>query len=97
MRQITALLLVVWIAAGPLVPPAEGAELKSATVAAFDRYIRVTEARMEDDLREDHFLFIDRLPDNRRRAIDAQLHEGKVEIQQLHTLEEGRQSLFPAA
>jgi transposase len=69
--------------------------MKSATVAAFDRYIRVTEARMDDDLREDHFLFIDRLPDNRRREIDAQLREGKVNIQQLHTLEEGRAIPFP--
>jgi hypothetical protein len=95
MRQITALLLVVWTAAGPLVPPAEGAELKAATLAAFDRYIRATEARMEDDLREDHFFFIDRLPDNRRRAIDVQLREGKTEIQQLHTLEEGRAIPIP--
>ena len=44
---------------------------------------------MEDDLREDCFLFIDRLPDNRRHTIEAQLLKGTVEIQQLHTLEEG--------
>ena len=90
MRRIAALLLVAWIAVGLLVPPAECAELKSATVAAFDRYVRVTESRMDDDLRENYFLFIDRLPENSRRVIDAQLREGKVEIQQLHTLEEGR-------
>ena len=90
MRRITALLLLAGIAAGLLVPPAEGAELKSATVAAFDRYVRVTESRMDDDLRENYFLFIDRLPEVRRRAIDAHLREGEVEIQQLHTLEEGR-------
>jgi hypothetical protein len=96
MRQIAALLLVVWIAAGLLVPPAEGAELKSATVAAFDRYIQMTEARMEGDLREDYFLFIDHVPETRRRAIDAHLHEGKVEIQQLHTLEAGRGIPIPS-
>jgi hypothetical protein len=45
---------------------------------------------MADDLREHRFLFIDRLPENRRRAIDEQLREGKVDIQQLHTLEQGR-------
>lgn len=90
MRQIAALLLVVWIAAGLLVPPAEGSELKAATLAAFDRYIRATEARMEDDLREGHFFFVDRLPDNHRRAIGAQLLQGMVEIQRLQTLEEGR-------
>ena len=96
MRRITALLLVGWIAAGLLVPPAEGAELQLATVAAFDRYIRVTEARMDDDLREDYFLFIDRLPDTRRRAIDAQLREGKADIQQLHTLEGGQAIPIPS-
>ena len=95
MRQITALLLVVWTAAGPLVPPAEGSELKAATLAAFDRYIRATEARMEDDLREGHFFFVDRLPDNRRHSIDAQLLQGMVDIQRLHTLEEGRTILIP--
>ena len=41
-------------------------------------------------VRDNYFLFIDRLPENSRRVIDAQLREGKVEIQQLHTLEEGR-------
>jgi len=96
MRQITALLLVVWIAAGLLVPPAEGAELKSATVAAFDRYIRVTEARMEDDLREGHFFFVDRFPDNRRHAIDAQLLRGMVDIQRIQTLEKGRTIPIPS-
>jgi len=96
MRQITALLLIVWTAAGMLVPPAEGTELKSATLAAFDRYIRVTEARMEDDLREDHFFFVDRLPDNRRHAIDAQLLHGMIEIQRLQTLEEGRTIPVPS-
>jgi len=96
MRQITALLLVVWIAAGLLVPSAEGAELKSATVAAFDRYIRVTEARMEDDLREGHFFFVDRFPDNRRHAIDAQLLRGMVDIQRIQTLEKGRTIPIPS-
>jgi hypothetical protein len=96
MRRTTALLLVVWIAAGLLVPPAEGAELKSATVAAFYRYIRVTEARMEDDLREGHFFFVDRFPDNRRHAIDAQLLRGMVDIQRIQTLEKGRTIPIPS-
>jgi hypothetical protein len=96
MRQITTLLLVIWIAAGPLVLPAEGAELKAATLAGFDRYIRATEARMEDDLREGHFFFMDRFPDNRRHAIDAQLLRGMVEIQRIQTLEKGRTIPIPS-
>ena len=79
-----------------LVPPAKGAELKAETLAAFDRYIRATEARMEGDLREHHFFFVDRLPDNRRHTIDTQLLHGTVEIQRLQTLEEGRAILVPS-
>jgi hypothetical protein len=90
MRKITALFLVVCAIAGLLAPLAEGVELKAETVAAFDHYILVTEARMEDDLRKDHFFFVDRLSDNRRHTIDAQLLQGMVEIQRLQTLEEGR-------
>ena len=96
MRRTTAVLLIGWTAAGLLVPPADGAELKSATVAAFDIYIRATEARMEDDLREDHLFFFDRLPGDRRQAIDTQLVHGMVEIQRLRTSEEGRTIPVPS-
>jgi hypothetical protein len=96
MRKITALFLVVVAILGLLAPLAEGAELKPETLAAFDRYIRVTEARMKDDLREDHFFFVDRLPENRRHTIDEQLLQGKVEIQRLESLEEGRTIPIPS-
>jgi len=96
MKPMTAMLLIVWTVGSLGVPPSEGTELKSAALAAFDRYIRVTEARMEDDLLEDHFFFVDRLPDNRRHAIDAQLLQGMVEIQRLQTLEEGRTIPVPS-
>src|SRR5215831_5744930 len=45
-----------------LVARANSAELKSDTAAAFDRYIRVTERQMADDLATGHFLAVDRLP-----------------------------------
>jgi hypothetical protein len=44
-------------------PPARSTELKPQTVAAFDEYVRLTENRMSDDLRGNHFLAIDSLPD----------------------------------
>lgn len=39
---------------GLLVASAQAAELKANTPAAFDRYIRATEAQQADDLRSDH-------------------------------------------
>jgi hypothetical protein len=45
--------------------------MKSPTTAAFDLSIRVTKARSEGDLHEDHLLLVDRLPENRRRAMQV--------------------------
>ena len=95
MRRITALLFILWTFAVPFATPSEGSELKPATVAAFDQYIRATEARMEDDLHQGDFFFIDRLPENQRHAIDAKLLQGMVEIQRLQSLDEGRAIHIP--
>jgi hypothetical protein len=45
--------------------------MKSLTMAAFDLSNRVTKARSESDLHEDHLLLVDRLPENRRRAMEV--------------------------
>ncbi len=68
--------------------PLRAAELKPETVAAFERYVRITEAQMKDDLREDRFLIVDRLPESERRRVYAQLHQGQIFIQELHTQED---------
>ena len=60
-------LLLIGILAGLFATAAHASELKPGTVVAFDRYVRATEARMEDDLRQDHFLAIDRLADLRQQ------------------------------
>jgi hypothetical protein len=65
--------------------PAHGARLQPETVAAFDRYIGATEERMADDLREGRFLAVDRLPETARQKTYAQLRQGQIYIQQLHT------------
>jgi hypothetical protein len=64
--------------------PVAAAELKPQTVAAFDRYVRLTEARMDGELR-----------DARRRALDARLRRGELIIEKLNTLDGGKRIDVP--
>jgi hypothetical protein len=72
------------------------AELKPETVSAFERYIRATEARMDNDLLLDHFLVVDRLPEPRREQAYRQLREGQVYIQQLRTRDDDQPIQIPS-
>src|SRR5436190_14059602 len=62
------------------------ADLQPRTVAAFDRYVRATEAQMAPD----PFLRIDTLPDAQRRAKLAELSRGDLSIERLQTREAGK-------
>ena len=60
------------------------AELTPATVAAFDRYVRHTEARMESESSDERrFLFVDALDDTSRRLKLAELRKGGLVIERL--------------
>ena len=62
------------------------AELKPQTIEAFDRYVRVTEARMQTELDgQSPFLWVDRLPDDEREEAYAKLRAGEVVIDRLET------------
>jgi hypothetical protein len=63
---------------------ARAAEPKPETVAAFDRYIRATEARMDDDARHNRFLIVDRLPPLSRLEAYDQLQRGQIHIEEVH-------------
>ena len=97
-RRTTTILLAGWMLAGVLVLTrcAHASELHPQTVAAFDHYVHLTESRMDDDLRDDHFLYIDSLPAERRNEIEAQVRRGDFYIEQLHTLEDGRAIHVPS-
>jgi hypothetical protein len=69
--------------------------LKPDTAAAFDRYIRATEAQHAEDLRSGHFLIIDRLPGESRQGTYAKLRQGHIYTEQLHTKEDGRPLQIP--
>jgi hypothetical protein len=75
--------------------PAFAVELKPETAAAFDRYVRAVETRMDDEIRNNEFLALDRLPDASRRAAYDQIRQGQIEIQTLRASENGRPITVP--
>jgi hypothetical protein len=78
------------------VQPLDAADLKPQALDAFNRYARLTEAPMDADLaHRDGYLHIDALPEDRRAAAYAQLGGGKVVIEHLETLDQGRQIQVP--
>lgn len=71
---------------------ARATELKPETAAAFDHYVRLTESKMENDLRGNRFLVVDQLPDAQCKEAYAQLHRGELFIQEMHT-QDGHDSI----
>jgi hypothetical protein len=69
--------------------PCAAAELKRETVAAFDQYVQLTEARMGDDVRANQFLVVDRLSNPASQAAYEQLRQGQIYIQELRTWDDG--------
>jgi hypothetical protein len=74
---------------------ASAAELKAATLTAFDRYVRLSEARMDQELASGHFLHIDQLPPERRFEVQRRLAAGEVVIERLTTRENGSKITIP--
>jgi hypothetical protein len=75
---------------------ARATELKSETAAAFDRYVRAVEARMEEDTGRDQFLIVDRLPEARRTEAYAQLKNGQVYVEAMSAREGDRPIKVPS-
>jgi hypothetical protein len=67
--------------------PAMGTDLEPRTAAAFDRYIRVTEAETQA---RPAFLAVDALPDQERRTALASLRRGELVIERGETRENGK-------
>jgi hypothetical protein len=93
MGAFLAVLLAGSVSVAQSAPAAEPApaRLRTETVAAFDRYVRLTEARNDAELkRGSGLLWIDSLPETKRTEDYAALKRGEVQIHQLATLENGR-------
>ena len=90
-------LLFVLVLLGPLGMPAHAAELKQKTIEAFDHYIRATEARRAEGLRDaNSFLWVDRMPEAKRQNAYAQLRQGRIVVEHLNTREEGKPIEIPS-
>jgi hypothetical protein len=83
--QLRALSCCALVFLGPGV--ASGAELKPHTVAAFDRYIRATERRMDTRAA---FLWIESLPEAERARTFDDLRRGGLFIRSLQTQDNGK-------
>jgi hypothetical protein len=71
---------------------AHAAELKPETVEAFERYIRLTEARIDAELHPGTaFLRVDAQPEPRREATFARLRRGEAVIERMQTRDAGRE------
>ena len=71
---------------------AVAADLQPRTVAAFDRYVRVTEARATGDAR---FLWLDTLPESLQRARREEVRRGTLLIERLTTRDGGGEMPIP--
>ncbi len=75
---------------------AGGAELKQETTEAFNQYVRVTEDRMAEELRDARtFLWVDGFPGPQRDKLYTQLRRGEIVIERLETLEREKRIRVP--
>ena len=79
-RPLVATLCLIALATGAA-GDVYAADLRPDTTAAFDRYVRLTESRIDTEVGgQVPFLWIDRLPEGRRRDVEARLHRGEVVV-----------------
>ena len=89
-RQLTLVLCLVATAV------LTAAELTPATSAAFDRYVRLTEHRINADVaRAARFLWIDTLPQDRRAEVVKGLQQGGVIVERLRTQDGSKEIAIP--
>jgi hypothetical protein len=75
---------------------AGGVNLRPETVAAFDEYVKLTDARSDEELRRGmNLLWIDALPESDRGQAYEALKRGEVKVQRLETRENGEKMRCP--
>jgi hypothetical protein len=73
-----------------------GAELKLKTTSAFDKYVAVTEARINDELRPGGtYLYVDGLTEDARQSSYDKLRKGEVLVERRETRSQGLSSDVP--
>jgi hypothetical protein len=72
--------------------------LRADTTAAFDRYVKLTEQRLDSEISQgQHFLWIDALSDSRRAEMQRGLRDGGLIIERLETRADGKSIEAPGA
>jgi hypothetical protein len=72
------------------------ADLRPNTAIAFDRYVRLTELRLDDERRAAApFLWVETLPGPQKQEVERQLQRGDVVIRRLETKDGGRSVDIP--
>jgi hypothetical protein len=84
---------------GVQTPAVMSAELRPKTVEAFDRYVQLTEARINGEVSQTaKFLYVDGLSPDRRSQVLAALKRGEIFMERLQTLDaSGHQIEAPEA
>jgi hypothetical protein len=91
-RGVAVLLAIVLL----LAAPANAADLKEPAVAGFNRYVQLSQAQIDSrTARHEPFLWVDSLPQDRRAAVYRELQDGKVVIERLQTLDNGKKIGVP--
>ena len=85
---------VIWLVASTI---ASAAELKPKTVTAFDRYVAVTEARIQSEVEgKQPFLWVDRLTAEKHAEMYDRLTQGEVLVDRLETRDGGDKISIPS-
>ena len=75
---------------------AQGAELTKETVEAFERYVRLTESRIDAEVRRGTaFLWVDAQPERVRQQTYQQIKGGETVVERMQTRDAGRDIDFP--
>lgn len=89
---IFSLLLAVAVAA-----PVQAVELSHAAVEGFDRYVKSTERRINDQARSGQFLWVNTLSSSERDQFYARLRNGEILDRKLEAEENGKIIKVPQA
>jgi hypothetical protein len=75
---------------------ASAAELKQKTIEAFDRYVRLTEQRIQSEIGSGKpFLWVDERPEQQGQPAHQRLWAGELLIERMNTLDQGKRISVP--
>jgi hypothetical protein len=97
-RAISLLLLAVISSANTASSPPEPAKLRPDAEAAFQGYVRLTDARNQSEITaENRWLWVDFLPEKERAEAFSALKRGEIKMKRLETLQNGKTIDCPGA